>query len=97
VSVGKIIRTIESTISICRAPSANVKRWRDGQMRGADAPRERAGNQFRRVNGHLHLPSLRDTLKKVTTPVVATGHDVEVCGVRRIPEPSTPPDNRGHR
>jgi hypothetical protein len=27
-----------------------------------------AGKQFRRVNGHLHLRSLRDTLEKVTKP-----------------------------
>jgi len=36
------------------------------------------GKQFRRVNGHLHLRSLRDTLDKVTTPAVATGHDETV-------------------
>ena len=31
-----------------------------------------AGKQFRRVNGHLHLRSLRDTLEKVTETVAAT-------------------------
>jgi len=34
-----------------------------------------AGTPFRRVNGHLHLHSLRDTLEKVTDTVGATGHD----------------------
>ena len=33
-----------------------------------------AGKQFRRVNGHLHLRSLRDTLDRVTQPVAATKH-----------------------
>ena len=32
-----------------------------------------AGKQVRRVNGHLHLRSLRDTLEKVTGTVGATG------------------------
>jgi putative transposase len=55
---------IESMISICRAHSANVKRWRDGQMalRWCAAGMVEAGKQFRRVNGHLHLPRLRAAL-----------------------------------
>ena len=67
----------ESMISICRAHSANVKRWRDGQMalRWCAAGMVEAGKQFRRVNGHLHLRSLRDTMEKVTETVAATGHD----------------------
>jgi transposase-like protein len=71
---------IESMISICRDHSANVKRWRDGQMamRWCAAGMVEAGKQFRRVNGHLHLRSLRDTLEKVTKPVGATGHDEQV-------------------
>jgi putative transposase len=71
---------IESMISICRAHSANVKRWRDGQMalRWCAAGMVEAGKQFRRVNGHLHLRSLRDTLDKVTDTVAATGHDEAV-------------------
>jgi putative transposase len=71
---------IESMISICRTHSANVKNWRDGTMalRWCAAGMIEAGKQFRRVNGHLHLRSLRDTLDKVTTPVVATGHDETV-------------------
>ena len=71
---------IESMISICRAHSANVKRWRDGQMalRWCAAGMVEAGKQFRRVNGHLHLRSLRDTLEKVTETVGATVHDEAV-------------------
>ena len=71
---------IESMISICRAHSANVKRWRDGQMalRWCAAGMVEAGRQFRRVNGHLHLRSLRDTLEKVTETVGATVHDEAV-------------------
>jgi transposase-like protein len=68
---------IESMISICRDHASNVKRWRDGQMamRWCAAGMVEAGKQFRRVNGHLHLRSLRNTLEKVTQPVGATGHD----------------------
>jgi hypothetical protein len=35
----------------------------------------RAGKQFRRVNGHMHLRSLRDTLNRVTETVSANRHD----------------------
>jgi hypothetical protein len=63
-------------ISICRDHSANVKRWRDGAMalRWCAAGMVEAGKQFRRVNGHLHLRSLRDTLDRVTQPVGAASH-----------------------
>jgi putative transposase len=33
-----------------------------------------AGKHLRRVNGHLHLRSLRDTLNRVTETVGTTGH-----------------------
>ena len=58
--------TIESMISVCREHSANVKRWRDGQMalRWCAAGMVEAGKQFRRVNGHLHLPALRAALER---------------------------------
>jgi transposase-like protein len=67
---------VESMISICRDHAGNVKRWRDGQMalRWCAAGMVEAGKQFRRVNGHLHLRSLRDTLERVTQPVGATRH-----------------------
>ena len=57
---------IESMISICRDHSSNVKRWRDGQMalRWCAAGMVEAANQFRRVNGHLHLPKLRAALER---------------------------------
>src|SRR5437773_9182972 len=56
--------TIESMIGICREHSKNVKRWRDGTMalRWCAAGMLEAGHQFRRVNGHLHLPRLRAAL-----------------------------------
>ena len=51
-------------IGICREHSKNVKRWRDGTMalRWCAAGMIEAGHQFRRVNGHLHLPKLRAAL-----------------------------------
>jgi transposase-like protein len=57
---------IESMISICRDRSANVKRWRNGQMalRWCAAGMVEAGKQFRRVNGHLHLRTLRAALER---------------------------------
>jgi len=57
---------IESMIGICREHSKNVKRWRDGQMalRWCAAGMVEASKQFRRVNGHLHLPTLRAALER---------------------------------
>lgn len=57
---------IESMIEICRDHSTNVKRWRDGQMalRWCAAGMAEAAKQFRRVNGHLHLPALRAALDR---------------------------------
>ena len=55
---------IESMIGICRDHSRNVKRWQDGKMalRWCAAGMLEADHQFRRVNGHLHLPKLRAAL-----------------------------------
>ncbi len=57
---------VESMISIARDHSRNVKRWRDGQMalRWCAAGMLEASKQFRRVNGHLHLPALRAALER---------------------------------
>ena len=57
--------SIESMIGICRDHSRNVKNWRDGTMalRWCAAGMLEAGHQFRRVNGHLHLPKLRAALE----------------------------------
>jgi len=66
---------IESMIETCRDHSTNVKRWRDDQMalRWCAAGMTEAAKQFRRVNGHLHLPALRAALNEPTeadvTPV----------------------------
>jgi len=65
--------TIESMIGICREHSKNVKRWRDGSMalRWCAAGMIEAGLQFRRVNGHLHLPKLRAALDACFTENVS--------------------------
>jgi putative transposase len=57
---------VESMIEICRDHSRNVKRWRDGQMalRWCAAGMVEASIQFRRVNGHLHLRTLRTALQR---------------------------------
>lgn len=72
---------IESMISVCREHAANVKRWRDGQMalRWCAAGMIEAGKQFRRVNGHLHLPTLRAALQReIAEPVGSVLHNDEV-------------------
>ena len=63
---------IESMIEICRDHSANVKRWRDGHMalRWCAAGMGEAAKQFRRVNGHLHLGTLRRALDAQVTGAV---------------------------
>ncbi len=69
---------IESMIGVCRQRSANVKRWRDGDMamRWCAAGMVEAGKQFRRVNGHLHLANLRATLEREAAETVgAPCHD----------------------
>ena len=55
---------VESMISIARDHSSNVKNWQNGQMalRWCAAGMIEASKQFRRVNGHLHLPALRTAL-----------------------------------
>jgi transposase-like protein len=57
---------VESMISIARDHSRNVTRWRDGQMalRWCAAGMLAASKQFRRVNGHMHLPALRASLER---------------------------------
>ena len=72
---------IESMIEICREHSKNVKRWRDGKMalRWCAAGMLEADHQFRRVNGHLHLPALRTALEaQFTGNVSAACHDETV-------------------
>ena len=73
---------IESMISICRNHSANVKNWQNGNMalRWCAAGLVEAGKQFRRVNGHLHLPTLRTALERhvAEQSVGADHHDETV-------------------
>ena len=74
--------SIESMISICRNHSMNVKNWQNGNMalRWCAAGMVEAGKQFRRVNGHLHLPALRIALDKhiAAQTVSAVSHDETV-------------------
>ncbi|CAN5702317.1 hypothetical protein BH18ACT7_BH18ACT7_23020 [soil metagenome] len=58
--------SVESMISIARTHSRNVKNWQTGNMalRWCAAGMVEAGKQFRRVNGHLHLPALRIALDR---------------------------------
>jgi putative transposase len=71
--------SIESMISIARTHSRNVKNWQNGTMalRWCAAGMIEARGQFRRVNGHLHLPALRDALHRHVTAenVGAIRHD----------------------
>jgi putative transposase len=70
--------SIESMIEICRDHAANVKRWQDGQMvlRWIAAGMGEARRQFRRVNGHLHLPALRVALDQtIATDVTPSKED----------------------
>jgi transposase-like protein len=69
--------SIESMIEICRDHAANVKRWRDGQMvlRWVAAGMGEAAKQFRRVNGHLHLPALRAALDATVNTVTPGKED----------------------
>jgi len=71
---------IESMIEICRDHCTNVKRWKDGTMvlRWCAAGMVEARKQFRRVNGHLHLRTLRAALEAhiaATTPRRSTGKE----------------------
>ena len=74
--------SIESMISIARNHSMNVKNWQNGTMalRWCAAGMIEAGKQFRRVNGHLHLPALRVALDEYVAAqtVAAMGHDDNV-------------------
>ena len=77
----RLTNCIESMISVCREHAGNVKRWRDGQMalRWCAAGMVEAGKQFRRVNGHLHLPTLREALEHETAEhVVPVVHNDQV-------------------
>ena len=73
---------IESMIGICRERAKNVKRWRDGTMalRWCAAGMVEASKQFRRVNGHMHLPALRTALQRhvAERSVGADRHDETV-------------------
>ena len=67
-------------ISVCREHAANVKRWRDGQMalRWRAAGMIEASKQFRRLKGHLHLPTLRAALGRESANLRPVVHNDEV-------------------
>jgi hypothetical protein len=73
---------IESIISIARTHCRGVKHWQHGQkaLRWCAAGLAEAGKQFRRINGHLHLPALRHALERHVTAenVSATRHNKPV-------------------
>src|ERR1035437_6437881 len=72
-------------ISICRNHSTNVKNWQSGDMalRWCAAGLVEAGKQFRRVNGHMHLPVLRAALQRHVAEQTVGGVGVleRVCRV----------------
>jgi hypothetical protein len=72
--------SIESMIGICRDHSRNVKNWRDGTMalRWCAAGMLEADHQFRRVNGHLHLPKLRAALDAHFTKNVSAARNDQI-------------------
>jgi putative transposase len=85
-TLARTLRTtnpVESMIEICRDHSANVKRWRDGQMalRWCAAGMAEAAKQFRKVNGFLHLPTLRKALEAEVARITVTSseYDQEVA------------------
>ena len=65
-------------ISIARTHSANVKNWQNGTMalRWCAAGMIEAGKQFRRVNGHLHLPALRTALPRIQSALAASPEQI---------------------
>jgi putative transposase len=69
--------SIEAMIAICRDHAANVKRWRDGQMvlRWVAAGMGEAAEQFRRVNGYLHLPAVRVALDRTVAAATPSKED----------------------
>ena len=90
---------IESMISVCREHASNVKRWRDGQMalRWCAAGMVEAGKQFRRVNGHLHLPSLASALEReFAEPVGPAVHNDQVSAAYAHRTATEVPRNSGH-
>ncbi len=71
---------IESMISICREHAKNVTHWQSGNMalRWCAAGMLEAGKQFRRINGHLHLPALRTALARHHETVSASSQNETV-------------------
>ncbi len=78
--LAKTLRTtnpIESMLSVCRQHSANVKRWRDGQMamRWCAAGMLEAEGQFRRVKGYREIPILIAAMDRHFHPEMLAGKE----------------------
>ena len=76
--LAKTLRTtnpVESMLSVCRQHSANVKRWRDGQMamRWCAAGMLEAEGQFRRVKGYREIPILVAAMDRHFHPEMLAG------------------------
>ncbi len=76
--LAKTLRTtnpVESMLSVCRQHSANVKRWRDGQMvlRWCAAGMLEAEGQFRRVKGYREIPILIAAMDRHFHPEMLAG------------------------
>jgi transposase-like protein len=77
---GSLLRTlmstnpVESMISIARTTTANVKRWRDGEMRRrwCAAGMLEAEKSFRRVKGYRQMPALVTQLRAHAAAVTLT-------------------------
>ncbi len=84
---GTLLRTlmstnpVESMISIARTTTANVKRWRDGEMRRrwCAAGMLEAERSFRRVRGYRQMPALVAQLRLHAETVTPT------CDTRKEP------------
>jgi putative transposase len=68
---------VESMLSVCRQHSANVKRWRDGQMalRWCAAGVREAQSQFRRVKGYKEIPVLVAAMDRHFHPQMLAGKE----------------------
>jgi putative transposase len=71
-------------ISTGRNHCANVNNWQNGNiaLRWCAAGLVEAGKQFRRVNGHMRLPTLRAALERhVAEQSVGADHHDEIANV----------------
>jgi transposase-like protein len=73
---------IESTISVARTTTRNVKHWQDGEMkkRWVAAGMLEAQRSFRRIPGYKQMPALVAALRRhAKAPVTPPGYDQEAA------------------